>query len=193
MFEGVLIVIYSTAIPAGILQDLVFNYKSVPALNYGGGGFISGHEMSHAIDYYTANSANKQPALDCIANQLTSVEPQTGATYWTGKLLLTEMLADVGSMNASLGALRDAVKEDIRLPGDASKFTPEQLFFLSQANMFCHHSPDMVILFQLLLSDGHPFNYHRVVIPVMNSPDFAEAFKCKSGSKMNPVDKCRLW
>ena len=183
-----------TAIPAGILQDLIFTHKSVPALNYGAAGFVSGHEMSHAMNYYLNNAGGKSAPLDCISKQLTSVrEPQTGSRYWFGRFLLSEALADVGGINASLIAFRDAVKTDIRLPGPASKFTPEQLFFLGAANSWCHHSTDSSIRFRLLIPLGHPFNYHRVVIPAMNSPDFAKAFNCKAGTPMNPVDKCRLW
>lgn len=180
-------------IPAGILQDLVFNKDSVPALNYGGGGFISGHEMSHAMSYYLDGSAISK-SKKCIINQLTSVvEPQTKSKYHSGRYLIEEMQADVGGVNASLVALKDNATQDIRLPGDAKKFTPIQLYFLGAANSWCHHSKDSVVKTAMLFPVGHPFNYHRVVIPVMNSPDFAAAFNCKAGSKMNPVDKCRHW
>lgn len=150
--------------------------------------------MSHAMNYYLSNAGGKKAPLDCISKQLTTVvEPQTGSRYWFGMFLLSEMLADVGGINASLVALRDAVKEDVRLPGDASKFTQTQLYFLSSANTWCHHTTDSAIKSAMFLPFGHPFNYHRVVIPVMNSPDFAKAFNCPAGSPMNPVDKCRLW
>ena len=194
LYSNAIIKPISIVIPAGILQDLMFNHKGVPALNYGGGGFVSGHEMSHAVNFYLRNATGKTDALECIANQLTTVrEPQTGAQYWYGRYLLSETLADVGGVNASLIAFRDAVKEDIRLPSPASKFTPEQLFFLGAANSWCHHSTNYSIQLRLFLPIGHPFNYHRVVIPAMNSPDFAKAFNCKAGAPMNPVEKCRLW
>ena len=185
---------FSTGIPAGILQNLLFNHKVVAALNYGGGGFISGHEMSHALNHYLINSTGKAVPLDCISKQLTSVrEPQTGLKYLDAQYIISDAYADVGAINASLIALRDAAKEDIRLPSPASKFTPEQLFFLSTANSWCHHSTDSFVKNLLSNPYGSPFNYHRVVIPVMNSPDFAKAFNCKAGTPMNPVDKCRLW
>lgn len=150
--------------------------------------------MSHAVRYYLRNSTNILPSLKCIEDQLTSIiEPQTKGRYETASFLISEMLADVGAVNASLSALREAKGNQIRLPGKMSKFTPEQLYFLAGANNWCHHSTDEYIESNLNFPFSHPFNYHRTVIPVLNSPDFAKAFNCKPGSNMNPVDKCRLW
>lgn len=31
----------------------------------------------------------------------------------------------------------------------------------------------------------HPYNYHRVIVPAMNSPVLSSTFKCKPESRMN--------
>lgn len=150
--------------------------------------------MSHAISHYLEDSSNLEEAHNCIIDQLTSVvEPQTGTSYSSGGYLLEETLADVGSANASLIAFKRSKGSNIRLPDKMSKFTPEQLFFINSANNWCYHATDEAIENELRFPFGHPFNYHRVIIPFINNPAFADAFNCKLGSRMNPVDKCRLW
>ena len=75
---------------------------------------------------------------------------------------------------------------DELLPG-LSAFTPEQLFFIPFANTWCFNAKDNRIRKELSNPSDHPFNYHRVIISVINSPDFSNAFHCKPTSKMNPL------
>ena len=129
----------SITIPAGILLPIVYSGKLPNYLNYGGAGFVSGHEISHGIHSWTEGNTDggRGEALDCISKQLTSFkDPTTGKTIWFAFLYINEMLADVGGINASLTAYREVSKfmEDQQLPG-LEKFTNEQLFFLSQANV----------------------------------------------------------
>ena len=188
------------ALPIAILQGTFFNSKLPPAINYGAAGFISGHEMSHSIMDTFEESLHLIDAHECIEKHTTSlVEPQTGIRYRDADYFLPETVADVGSTNATLIAFRNDKGSNIRLPGEMSKFTPEQLFFIKSATNWCHHSTDKFINdFMTGFDpygdvDPHPFNYHRVMIPFMSSPDFSGAFNCKLGSKMSPVKKCRLW
>ena len=51
---------------------------------------------------------------------------------------------------------------------------------------------DLVIKY-LINNDVHSLGRYRVTVPLMNSPDFAKAFNCPKGSKMNPEKKCSLW
>ena len=62
-----------------------------------------------------------------------------------------------------------------------------QLFFISFAQSWCT-SVDMV----------DPYNVHsppraRVLGSIMNSHNFANAFKCSGSAPMNPKNKCMIW
>ncbi|KAH9391547.1 18S rRNA pseudouridine methyltransferase, partial [Tyrophagus putrescentiae] len=41
--------------------------------------------------------------------------------------------------------------------------------------------------------DPHAPIQFRVNVPLMNMPDFAKAFHCPAGSKMNPKERCAVW
>lgn len=42
-------------------------------------------------------------------------------------------------------------------------------------------------------SSVHSPGIIRVLGPLSNSEDFANAYKCPSGSQMNPTNKCSVW
>jgi len=77
------------------------------------------------------------------------------------------------------------------LPG-LENFTPEQIFFLSFAQIWCSvETPEH--LASEIMSDPHsPFRY-RAIGPLSNSADFIQAFNCSASASMNRADKCVLW
>ncbi|KAF9558933.1 Neprilysin-4 [Mortierella alpina] len=80
---------------------------------------------------------------------------------------------------------------DMTLPG-LEKYTFEQLFFLSYAQVWCQkHNPGF-LEWEAKFSTHSPDEW-RVNGVLRNSEDFATAFKCKSDTPMNPREKCRLW
>lgn len=193
-----------TGIPAGLLHGYIFNASVPSALNYGAAGFMAAHEISHGV-HKCIRRGDRQSRValsvseECIENQLIQlVEPQTGMKpnpkYLSGGP--GEIVADVAAVNASFFAYQD-VKEGDKMPLQLSqKFTKEQIFFLSTANLWCHHSTDQYIRKILNSSDNaprHAFNYYRVMVPLLNNAMFSRAFQCKKGSRMNPVHKCQLW
>lgn len=191
-----------TAIPAGILLGSVYNRKVPNYLNYGGGGFVAGHEISHGMYVWTDDQAEhsaRDDAYQCIIDQMeATTDPTSGRPIPNGIDYLGEMLADVGGVNASLNAYRKLASkfEEQQLPG-LTDLSPTQLFFLSEANTWCMNS-DVIDKQTKFFKEWPPFSshpppYYRVVVPAMNSPDFAQAFQCKEGSRMNPTNKCRMW
>lgn len=81
-------------------------------------------------------------------------------------------------------------KPEKQLPG--LKFTPQQLFWISAANVWCSKARPEYEKLQIL-GDFHSPNYYRVNIPFLNSGLFAKDFSCPLGTRMNPKHKCRLW
>lgn len=77
------------------------------------------------------------------------------------------------------------------MPSLLTDLTPEQLFFLSFANAHCSNDHPDLVSAELKLGMRPPKKY-RVNVPLAHTEKFAQAFKCKAGSKMNPVKKCTL-
>ena len=186
----------STVIAAGVLHGSIFNRKVPNYMNYGGAGYVTGHEMSHGIYHWTieTNSSRRDSEFQCVVDQVETIPLPNGSPSPNGTLVISEMIADITAVNVSLTAYRkiQSKVQEQKMPG-LTHFTNEQLFFLTQANTWCSN-PDLLFApYKWPTWGDHPEPYHRIVIPVMNSPDFAKAFKCPVGSPMNPVKKCKLW
>ncbi|RWS18489.1 Neprilysin-2-like protein [Leptotrombidium deliense] len=66
------------------------------------------------------------------------------------------------------------------------QFSKEQLFFIAYASTWCNDDSKEYLEMQLT-DDSHAPGRSRVLVPLMNSDDFAKAYNCPQGSKMNPV------
>jgi len=80
--------------------------------------------------------------------------------------------------------------EEPLLPG--IDMTHDQLFFLNYAQIWCGSMRPEDALTKVR-SSVHSPGPTRVWGPLSNSDDFAKAYECPSGSRMNPVDKCIVW
>jgi predicted metalloendopeptidase len=196
--------------PAGILQPPFFSLAAQKALNYGGIGSVMGHEISHAFDDQGAQYdgegnlkqwwSNKsyelfQKQTDCIANQYSnfSIDGPDGPIQINGKLTLGENIADNGGLRAAYTAYHSWVARnspETKLPGIDGD--PDKLFFIGYGQAWCQNTrPDYAKL--NALSDPHSPPKFRVNAVVMNSKEFAAAYKCPVGSPMNPPEKCSVW
>ncbi|GAB6022924.1 NEDD8 protease Nep2 [Chamberlinius hualienensis] len=207
----------SITFPAGILQRPFFSAKNLKAMNYGAVGTIIGHEMTHAFDnggrqndkdgnlvqWWTNNSLEAyHTKTKCMRKQYGQYcfdDLQT-ALNWSdpicvkGNETLSENIADNGGFKISYSAYKSWVQkngEEKRLPG-LTKYTPEQLFFISFAQIWCGKSTPLG-LFNSVRSDSHSPGRYRVIGTLSNSEDFARAFTCKKNSTMNPASKCSFW
>lgn len=96
-------------------------------------------------------------------------------------------------MKASRRAYRKFVKENGAEPLlPELDYSPEQLFWISSAQMWCSVQTPEYKIFRMAFGK-HSFNEFRVIGPLSNIPDFASDFKCKVGSKMNPIGNCEVW
>lgn len=106
---------------------------------------------------------------------------------------LSENLADNGGLKAAYNGYQRFVERngpEALLPG--LNYTQNQLFWLSSAKIWCS-----VIQKDykktMLSTDTHPPHSYRVTNPLTNIPEFSKDFNCLVGSKMNPVNKCKVW
>lgn len=202
--------------PAGILQTPFFSSKNPNYLNYGGIGAVVGHELTHAYDnngrhydwygrlndWWTKETADKFDAkAQCFINQygnFTISDGQGRLVHVNGKLTLGENLADNGGIARAWESWKADLKgnggarRNMHLPGLYKVYTQEQLFFMAFAGVWCGTTrPEKQL--QRIRTDPHSPAKFRVWGTVQNSKEFADAFKCKANSLMNPVQKCKIW
>ncbi|KAF9407769.1 hypothetical protein BGZ94_002573 [Podila epigama] len=207
----------SIEILAGILRPPFFNVEDPEYLNFGGIGYVVGHELGHAFDdegrNYDETGANLNwwressiKAFDeksrCFVEQYgnyTITGPNGVNVNVNGTFTLGENIADNSGIKLSFEAWYQRYRSDrsnkkynnVRLPG-LQRHTPEQLFFIQYARSYCGNTTPEERL-RLITLDPHSPDKYRINGVVQNSDYFAKAFKCKAGSPMNPVKKCILW
>lgn len=194
--------------PAGILQPPFYSAKFPKSLNFGGIGVVIGHEITHGFDdkgrQYDKNGNMMQwwknetieafrNRAQCIIDQYSGYKLKQIGLNIDGRNTQGENIADNGGLKQSYRAYQKWVSTHGRephLPG--IDLTHDQLFFLNYAQIWCGNMRDEEAL-QKIRTSVHSPGSIRVLGPLSNSKDFAKAYKCPLGSRMNPVDKCSVW
>ncbi len=196
--------------PAAILQPPFFYAKGDDAVNYGGIGFVIGHESSHGfddqgsqfdghgnrVDWWTKrDKQNFDARTAALAKQYDAYTPIAGKPdlHVNGQLTLGEDIADLGGLNIAYTALQTALKADPKA-ADAKiqDLTQAQRFFLSSARVWEGTSREKTA--ELMLNvDPHAPAPIRAFASASNMPQFAQAFQCKPGSKMARKDRVKIW
>lgn len=190
------------AFPAGILQAPFFSKDYPVAMNYGAIGMVMGHELTHGFDdsgrkfdgdgqmvewWAPEVSARYEERAGCVEEQFGTFEVAEGLNV-NGALTLGENIADVGGYRSAYRAYKAAGALSANVPG----LTDDQLFFVAAAQAWCVvASPEIEKL--RALSDTHSPPRYRVIGPLQNLPEFAEAFGCAEGAKMRPANRCEVW
>ncbi len=192
--------------PAGILQPPFYDPKADDAVNYGGIGAVIGHEMTHGFDdqgrrsdakgnlrdWWTKEDNDKFNAkADMVGKQYDAFSP-LDSVHVNGKLTMGENLADIGGLTIAYQAFQKTAqfKGSQKIDG----FTPSQRFFLGFAQIWrANQRPEA--LRQQIQTDPHSPGQYRTNGPLMNMPEFYEAFGCKDGNKMvrAQADRSRIW
>jgi len=110
-----------------------------------------------------------------------------------GRLTQGENIADNGGLKQAFRAYRKWVAkngEEPELPG--LDLSHNQLFFLNYAQIWCGSMRPEDALTKIR-SSVHSPGPIRVLGPLSNSRDFAEAYHCSKDSRMNPPKKCSVW
>jgi len=182
-------------IPAGILQLPFFDPRASAAINYGGIGFVIGHEMTHGFDdegaqfdgtgnlknWWTQDDLKKfREKTGKMASQF-SEYTVNGTLRVQGKLVMGEATADLGGLTLAWRAFHapDIYKTVKTVDG----FTPDQQFFLSAAHVWASNiRPEEAE--RLVLVDPHPPAMYRVNGTLANMPEFKATYQVGAGSPM---------
>ncbi|XP_077564352.1 neprilysin-3-like [Haemaphysalis longicornis] len=191
------------ALLAGIIQPPLFYARGVSAVNFGALGQVIGHEMMHAFDVrgITADAGNRRKTLkdtttieqfqqkvECLRKAYEAVEAEPrvqfprlndrydseGFVDWTGLWLAYYAYRSLSPDE------RDAV-----IPG--LPLTAEQLFFVAHCYKWCGYS-----------AKRKPNNLYwsrrsRCSLPLRQMAEFAAAFNCRPGDRMNPSSRCTFF
>ncbi|RWS03114.1 neprilysin-2-like protein, partial [Dinothrombium tinctorium] len=199
-------------IATGMLMPPNYYRKGPLSVNFGGIGTTFGHEMVHGFDnegslydergvkrnwWSRKAKKNFRSKVMCFVRQYSNYrEPITGQRI-RGRKTVGDDIADNGGLHQAFHAYKmyAAMKHperDLKLPYKMSKFTRDQLFFISYANTWCgNYSRESLI--HALKNDEHSPASARVIIPLRNNKAFAKTFNCPINSPMNPEKKCKLW
>jgi len=201
--------------PAGILRPPFFSQEWPAYLSYGSFGMVAAHELTHAFDssgrlynqdgkleewWTNTTSEGFNERQKCIAEQYSKYtvdDGKGGKVHVNGNLTSGENIGDSGiiqsyrAWKAQYHASYQKGNEYI-LPG--LNYTREQMFFLSFARAWATSvRPETAV--SLVRTDPHSPARYRVDGTLSNVPEFAEAFKCPKGAKLNPPPekRCILW
>jgi putative endopeptidase len=192
--------------PAGILQPPAFDVNAVDAVNYGSIGVVIGHEISHGFDdqgakydaqgrlsnWWTPDDQKRfEEKTACVAHQFDGyfIEPNI---HHNGKLVLGESIGDLAGAKISYLAFQKAQKQHPAPTLDG--FTPAQQFFIAWGQWRGDEiRPETQR--KMVQGDPHPIAKYRVIGPLSNLPEFADAFHCAKNSSMvrPPADRCEVW
>ena len=192
--------------PAGVLQPPLYDAKMDAAPNYGNTGGTIGHELTHGFDdegsqydangnlknWWTKSDREKFDArTKCVEDQYADYIV-VDDIHINSKLTLGEDVADLGGEILAYMAWQDATKGQSPQPRDG--LTPEQRFFIGFAQWACENNRPEELRVRAT-TDPHSPGEYRINGVVVNMPEFAKAFACKSGQLMTkPSEKvCKVW
>ncbi|XP_043068349.1 neprilysin-1-like [Drosophila bipectinata] len=204
---------------AGTLHPPVYHPEWPSSLKFGTLGFLVGHELSHAFDtdgfkfldegymgilwLLSRSRAIFMQRVMCFVNHYNSYHIPEINRNINGKSTQDENIADSGGLKYALDAYRNHMKQFKNISDEDNKtleseqmpgldLSPEQLFFLGFAQLWCaeYEQED----YWEELADEHTIDKFRVLGVVSNSPDFAQVYSCPAGSPLNlQADTCRIW
>ena len=192
--------------PAGVLQPPLYDAKMDDAPNYGNTGGTIGHELTHGFDdqgskfdaqgnlreWWTKDDRQKfEDRTKCVADQYAQYIV-VDDIHINSKLTLGEDVADLGGEILAYLAWKDATRNmDLHA---VDGLTPDQRFFVGFAQWACDiERPENMRV--RALTDPHSPARYRINGVVVNMPEFARAFSCKSGQPMVKLSDnvCKVW
>jgi predicted metalloendopeptidase len=187
--------------PAAILQPPFYDPKASYASNLGGIGAVIGHELTHGFDDQGSKfdengnvnpwqSKDEQVAFNKLAKnivkQANAFESVPGI-YLRGKLILGEVIADIGGLELAI--------ETLRAKTDPKKFIESfKELFINSATAECGATTEERLV-ELAKVDPHPPARFRVNCTVNHIDSFYETYNVMPGDKLYlpPEDRAHIW
>lgn len=181
--------------PAGIMQAPFFSEEYDDAINYGRIGMVIGHEFTHGFD----DMGSKFAADGSFTNWWSeedrkSFEERTGKLGKTFELFcpvdghcvnpdltMGENIADLGGLTMAYYAYSKT--NEFKANKIINGFSPAQRFFIAYAQLWKINYTEAELK-NRIANDSHSPGMYRVNGPLMNCPEFFEAFDVKEGDKM---------
>jgi len=194
------------AFPAGIMQPPFFDASYEDAVNYGRIGMVIGHEFTHGFDdmgskfaadgsftnWWTESDRSLfEERTTKLGNTFANFCPIDGHCV-NPQLTMGENIADLGGLTLAYHAY---TRTNEFKSGDTRKgFTPAQRFFIAYAQLWKINFTDAELK-KRIATDPHSPGMYRVNGPLMNCPEFFEAFDVKEGDPMrNSKEKIsKIW
>ncbi|CAF1059202.1 unnamed protein product [Adineta steineri] len=196
--------------PAVILQTPLFDRDAPKYLNYGGIGFIMGHEIAHGFGdegkeydlngnevlWWTNATVNTfDIRKKCINEQYDNYTLTQINHSINGRKTQNENIADDAGLKQAFFAYQQWAKThknvDKKLPG-LTKYSAEQMFFLNFGHIWCTKITDESLHSNLVLAQHSPAQF-RARGPTSNFVEFDRVFGCKASQGNSRVNKCNVW
>jgi len=188
---------------AGILNEPFFDTNGSDAVNYGGIGFIIGHEVGHCFDDMGSQFDEKgrlknwwtkedYATFNLLKNKLIAQAEQyeiLPGIHANGKIEIGEIIADLSGSEIALKAYLK-ITDSKKVPRKEAL----QNFFIQIAKTWRAKYRKQAIIMQND-SDPHPIGEYRTNGTIKNMDTFYEAFDIKKGDPMYiaPEARVRLW
>jgi len=190
--------------PAGILQAPFFDPQAPAAINYGGIGFIIGHEMTHGFDdqgaqfdghgnlknWWSPKDLQKfHEATACIIKQFSQYKVEGGYNV-QGQLVVGEATADLGGLILAYRAFQQS--KAYQSAKTISGYTKDMQFFIGAAHSWAINMRQEQLQNQVTI-DPHPPAEFRVNGTLANMKEFQDAFSIPNASPMVKKERCVIW
>ena len=194
------------AFPAGIMQPPFFSADYEDAVNYGRIGMVIGHEFTHGFDdngsrfdadgnfsnWWTESDRELFDArTETLGNTFSNFCPIDGHCV-NPQLTMGENIADLGGLTLAFHAYK--LTDEFKSGKSREGFTPAQRFFIAYAQLWKINFTDAELK-KRIATDPHSPGMYRVNGPLMNCPEFFDAFNVKEGDPMrNEKSKvAKIW
>lgn len=194
------------AFPAGIMQAPFFSEDYEDAVNYGRIGMVIGHEFTHGFDdmgsKFAADGSFKNWWTDSDRKLFEERTKKLGKTFEkfcpvdghcvNPQLTMGENIADLGGLTMAYHAytLTPEYLSQIKKKG----YTPAQRFFIAYAQLWKINYTEEELK-NRIANDPHSPGMYRVNGPLMNCPEFFEAFDVTEDDKMRNKSEAvsKIW